>query len=207
MKKIAPSTIVIFVFCLVFSVGFFALIYPSLSPIGKKLAIIETYGSVPFDAGSTLSLNSRQEEQRSLLAQESVKVQKLLPQESNLYDLSIQLEALGKVAGVATTSVSLTPGAGTASAPTKSSQATAALQTAPAGTEKSSIAISVVGSYQAVQAYLDGLTSLERYIEVQDVSISAQQANISMTITASAYSVAKVAPAAPKPAQAGGKDE
>ncbi|CAN5162999.1 hypothetical protein BH11PAT4_BH11PAT4_4950 [soil metagenome] len=212
MKKIAPAVIVVFSFCLIFAAGFFGLVYPSLKPIGRKLTKLATYNQQELSVTASSTRAAEVAAQRALLEKEQAKISKLLPDESNLYDLSIQLEALTKSTGVALTSISLVPAAETAIPATKSTAATAGVIAAPSGTAKSTVGLSLSGSYTTLRSFLDGLTQLERYIEVQDVTFTSGTSGVNMTVNAVAYSVAKVvaapaAPAATPAAKTGGSSE
>lgn len=212
MKKIAPAVVVIFVFCVVFAGGFFGLVYPSIKPIGKKLAKLSAYSQQSAKATVPSSRTAEIEAQRQLLELEKGKISKLLPDESNVYDLSIQIEALAKSTGVTITSVSLLPAAETSVAKTKSTTATATVQAPPPGTATSSISVGLAGNYDALRSFLDGITQLERYIEVVDVSFSTGTSGVSMVLSAVAYSIQKTPVATPTPVASakpttGGKDE
>ncbi len=212
MKKIAPAVVVIFVFCVVFAGGFFGLVYPSIKPIGRKLSKLAAYSQQSTKAVAPSSRSAELEAQRQQLELEKDKISKLLPDESNVYDLSIQIEALAKSTGVTMTSVSLLPAAETTVAKTKSTTAIATVQAPPAGTATSTIAVSLSGSYDALRSFLDGITQLERYIEVVDVSFASGTSGVSMTLSAVAFSAQKAPAATPAPAATskpttGGKDE
>jgi Tfp pilus assembly protein PilO len=209
VKKIAPAVIVVFIFCLIFAAGFFGLVYPSLQPIGRKLTKLATYNQQQLSVGASSSRAAEVVTQRELLEKEQSKISKLLPNQTNLYDLSIQIEALTKNTGVTLTAISLVPAADTSVPATKSSAATAGVLTAPSGTAKSTLGLTLAGSYTSLRSFLDGLTQLERYIEVQDVSFTSGTSGITMTVNAVAYSVAQVvAPiATPVPAKTGGTSD
>lgn len=189
MRKIAPSVVIIFTFCLIFAAGFFGLVYPSLTPIGAKLTKLNEYRESTLATSATDARSGELAAQRTALEKETKKIDKLLPDETNLYDLSIQIEALTKVTGVTLTSISLTPATEPGIPQTKSVEATTGLQTAPTGTLRSSVSLGVAGGYSNLQQFLDGLTKLERFVEVLDIIVSTNQSGTTMAINAAAYSM------------------
>lgn len=188
MKHISPGVIVVFVFCIVFSGGFFGLVYPSLKPISQKLAKLNAYSEQMVKTDSNEDSDAKTA-QKEALEREKSNIDKLLPDQNNIYDLSIQIEALSKASGVALTGISLTPPAEATIPQTKSQQAAVTAQGAPEGTASSNISLTVNGGYQALRSFLEGLTSLERFIEVKDISMSNGASGSSMTVNAVAYSM------------------
>jgi|GEM_PF-5872721 len=181
--RIRPSILVVALFSLVFVIGFFLLINPQLAPIGENLARLDAYShlTIPTPAPA---------ENTAALADQTAKVQGLLPQENQLYDLSVEIEALAHTLPISLTSLNLTPAVSGAPA-TTSAKATAGSGGLPSSVQKSSISISATGSYADLQTFAENLTKLQRYIDIQDLTMngSAESTQSTVNITAITYNL------------------
>jgi len=177
--RIRPSILVIALFSLVFVVGFFLLIEPQLTPIGENLERLDAYSHLnnptPIPSPDTSTLTS-----------ETTKVQGLLPQENNLYDLSVEIEALSKTLPISLTALSLDPSVASAPATTSAQAGAAGGIALPASVEKSTINITATGSYTDLQTFCEGLTKLDRYIDIQDLSMTGTPTTTQSTVTLTA---------------------
>jgi Tfp pilus assembly protein PilO len=180
---VKPTIAVVSTFAVVFVLGFFVLIAPELTPIGQDLARLNQYtltsGSlkVKKDASALTKYQSQSDLANALL-----------PAENQLYDLSVQIEALAKTKSVGLTGLTLNPAVATGTTQTTSSQAASGTTPLPAGVQKASIVTSVTGEYAQVQGFVEGLTSLKRYIQIQDITVSkGVSGKVIAQITASTY--------------------
>lgn len=195
MKKISAVALVVFSFALVFTAGFFGLLYPRFQEFGRLDTTLAAYTDsvTPSKAGDSKQLAVKKAE----LANSAEKVNRLLPNESSLYDLSIQLEALVKAEGVTLSNVTLTPSASdSGQAVTTSEQATGADVSikAPKSTEKALISMTMSGTYGQLQSFIDGMTSLDRYIEITELTFTKAAVTdtvLALQITANTYYMSK----------------
>ena len=177
-----PTIAVVSAFSVVFVVGYFVLIAPDMASIGENLVRLSHYDSLSITPAkkTTVATIASYQQQADL-------VNTLLPAESQLYDLSVQVEALAKSGSISLTNLTLNPAAD-GLPQTTSSQATAGAIPLPAGVVKAALGLGVHGSYTSAQAFLEGLTRLNRYIQIENVTIAkADTANVDMQITASTY--------------------
>ena len=151
MAKLAPSVVVIGTLGLVFLAGYWLLILPELHQIGDAARNVKKVESVV--AVSTPQAKVPETPDQA--------VNDLLPATDNQYDLAVQIDALSKSLAVPLTSLSLNADSATG---------------APSGvanTRRVVVTISLMADYTHVQAFIDGLTSLGRYMQVNQVSLSS----------------------------------
>lgn len=169
--KIVPTIVVVSVFALLFALGFFLLLGPQIKPIGERLARLSLYNA---DPASLTTQKKKQEEVLAKQEEQARRVAALLPAENQLYDLSVQIDALAKSILVSLNGLTLNA----AVADTKKTTSTQAVGESgpvllPANGQKSTVNITVSGSYQQVQDFVKELTQLNRYIDIQDLAITA----------------------------------
>ncbi len=186
--KVAPTIAVVAIFSLLFAVGFFLLLAPQIKPIGERLARLSLYNADP----ASLGLQKKKQDNVQTQQEEQTKqVVALLPAENQLYDLSVQIDALAKSIPVALNGLTLNAAVGDTK---KTSSTQAATETGPAilpaQGQKSTVNITVSGSYQQVQDFVRQLTQLNRYIDIQDLSITAAEGGVTTgLITAATYNI------------------
>lgn len=187
--SIPPGIVVLSTFALVFGAGFFLLLGPQIKPLARELARVQVYLTEPA------LIQQSEEAQLETLAARIDEVEALLPYESDLYDLSIQVEALARQENVTITGLALSPASETGSATTSAqAQGEETAAVAPAGGVKTStLGVSVRGSYEDTQDFIAGLTRLSRFVQIQDLTVtgSAQESGSTLTtqINAAVYNL------------------
>ncbi|MCC2631993.1 MAG: hypothetical protein K0S20_692 [Patescibacteria group bacterium] len=168
MTKIHPFVIAVTVADLLFAGLFYVFILPQVSTLGKLQA--------ERDAASTSSSYSAQSISRQKADYEKLKTAKetvayLLPSGDNQYDLSVQVDALSKQVGVGLASFSVSLDTKPATAQTTSG-AVASTAAATSSLKKVTMNIGVTGSYDQVKSFVKGLSTLERFIQIDQVLFS-----------------------------------
>ena len=162
-----PSPVVLFfsVSVSIFLVGFWFLLLPLLHQWGETQANLDMAQKSPLS--SVVKTSSKAlEDQQALQQQVSI----LLPKSDAQYDLSVQVEALSKSLGVSLTSLSLTK------------------DEPKSGQKKVVITLGASGSYLAVQQFIQALTSLDRFVQVDQFSITnGTVGNVVLQLSAFAY--------------------
>ena len=184
MRHLRPFSLVILTFALVFTVGFFGLVYPRLTTFGQTLAALDA----ATKAAENVRPTPKPVVNKTALEAEAAQVDALLPDKNELYDLSIQVEALAKSVPITINTITLTPVTTTKGTATTSTQAQAgnAALTPPNGAQKLSISLGVTGSYVQIEKFVSGLTVLGRYVEVSNVAYTKGSADTNMTAQISA---------------------
>lgn len=169
-NPVSPTIIVLSVFSFVFAAGLFGLLGPVLRSLGKELARVDAYVQQPVIAEASAA------QKLLALQDQAAQAAALMPEENDLYDLSIQIEALAAKEGVRITGLALSPSTASGAPPTTSDGATAQNGSSlPSGAETSVVGVSIVGDYAASQRFTIGLTQLSRFIQIQDLTVTAIQ--------------------------------
>jgi Tfp pilus assembly protein PilO len=177
--RINPSIAVVAVFATVFTGGFFLLLAPQLEPIGHNLARLNYYGTQKINL-----TNKDAKDTQDAFSKESDLVNSLLPAENQLYDLSVQIEALAKSKPVTLTGLNLNP-AQSDIPQTSSTDAKQQSIPLPANLLKATVTVTATGSYAALQDFIVGLTRLKRYLQIQDLTLNTGGSDqVSVQITA-----------------------
>lgn len=171
MPKIAVSVILISVFSLTVGTGVYFLVLPQITQLSDL-------------HNQTVSLNQQSNANNiepispSLQAQENNLLQ-LLPTDASQYDLTIQIEALSAQQNIQLTALNVGTTAGTI--PTSSSSGSAPVASSGAGAalavQSIPFSMNITTTYQNVQQYIQGLLSLGRFIQVQQVLLAKASAN------------------------------
>lgn len=171
-----PSIIQMLVFVVLFLLGYWILLVPKLDALAHQTAILEAQKQVSTDSSSSSTKMSAQAQANAntiLLATE------LIPSESRIYDLTVQLEAMARNSGTTLTNLNVSSAAtSTTSQKTTSSTATQAataadpILSATTGLTQVTINLSASGSYTALKGLVDSVTKLKRYIVIQGVTFT-----------------------------------
>jgi len=176
MKMIAPSYLFLFVFSLMCAAGTQLEVAPLLRQVVSLQAQVETAQTdLNGIQGTSGAANAYQ---RPGFQSDSRLASILLPTADNQYELIAQIETAVKGIGLPLTGVSVTPAATGAAMP-------AGLT---AGMKALALSISTKGSYADMERLVSRLASLDRYLTVNEVSLTAgQDGTISAQISAYAY--------------------
>ena len=179
MKKPYPVVIAFMIGSLIFLGGYWFLLMPQV----RLLAALQE--SLDASNGSTTSSTQKKTEETRINTLKA-KANQLLPVNDNEFDLSVQVEALAKKTGLSLTSFKLADNS--ASTIPQTSTAGAAVTGLSADVKKITINVSVAGSYKAIQQFVTGFTSLERIIQIDQVTITSDTSkNLTAQIVGFAY--------------------
>jgi len=184
MKMRFPQSVaVVSIFLAVFLVGYWFLVLPQFRQLGTVLSTADQ------GVTKTTLIVSQQEktERQAKIDELQSQAETLLPTSDKQYDLSVQLEASAKDNGVTITDLSL-------SAASSGLQQTAAGQAAAAsanGLTKVTIAMTVSGTYEAVQKWVIAMNSLDRLIQIDQLTITSSggEGKTTAQVNAAAYYV------------------
>lgn len=192
MTPLNRTNKVLLAFSLPFSALYLFLVIPQVSALTTSLRTLDA----DRDAIGT-GKGTQQAVLKQKLADLTSTANALLPASDSQADISVQVEALAKNVGVAITGFNTSVAVSTlpkTTAPasdvpgTASAAATPAPAAAPAGPNKVSIIVAVNGTYQNVENFIAGLTTLDRFIQIDQVSLTATAAGtLTAQITAYAY--------------------
>lgn len=182
MNKISPLSLFVSVATLIFLGGFWYAIMPQLKNLGELYSEQEVLQEDPI----VTALSIRRKVTENNLTETKKQAELLLPAEDNQYDLSVQIEGLAKRLGLPLTGLILTQ--------TESTQGQAQTTGGPPpvasiAADKITITIGVSGEYATVQQFVSSLPTLERFIQIDQVTLSkaGEDAATSAQITAFAY--------------------
>lgn len=164
MKRVSPTTWVIVAGVGCFLVGHWFLVLPKFRELGtalNQLNIQEEHLSAGPDA-------DERAERLLAVTELSDTVRSLVPPTDQQSDVSVQIEAAANQSGASL--MSLVLNTGTLNIP-NTSTATEGVQ----GVEKLAITATVSGSYEQIRGFVDTLTSLERLILIDQLSVSASE--------------------------------
>ena len=181
--KITPTTLVASTTTAIFLVLYWFLILPQF----KELAVAQHDLEQTIPSSTALKNQSTSaDKRRADIAELKTKAQLLLPATDKQYDLSIQLEAAAKSSGVTLTGLALNPAE--LQIP-KTSEAQEADAAASAGPKKLTLSLSATGSYAAIQQWVNSLTSLDRFIQLDQITLNADKTGTALTaqVTGFAY--------------------
>ena len=199
MIRLAPSYILLLLASLVFAGGVWWLIMPQLQALvavqaQKAIAI----NSLPVKAAPVVQAATKLADRKRVL--------QLDPSDDGQYDLAVEVEGLSRAAGVSLTGLTLSA---TASAPASkavaaaASDTTAASPVAPIGPTMLTLTLGISGGYGAVQAFIQGLPTLSRFVTITQLTMSGSagatisaKTPVSDTVTAT---LVASAPYQPKP--------
>ena len=166
----------------IFLLGIWFLIAPQVSTITAQVQVLNK----SVDAQTAMGATPAPAVSVPATVKESVDA--LLPSSAAQYDLSVQVEALSKNIGVTVVSVGFAATDG----------ATAAVAPVP-GVSALGLSMGVTGTYAQIQQLVEGLSSLDRFLQVTGVTISGASgatpgaANIlTAQITGAAYYLPKL---------------
>ncbi|MEZ0286979.1 MAG: type 4a pilus biogenesis protein PilO [Candidatus Paceibacterota bacterium] len=196
MRSMTLSSKMLLCFVLPLAVGYHFLALPQM----KKTA--EARASVKELRQSTAAVSSakQREEYRAKAVQVQEKALGLMPVSDDQYDLSVQVEALAKANNLTIGGLTINAAAATVlpkttppkdDVPTTTTAAATPVATAApssSGPLKVQVTASVVGGYADTKKFVTGLTTLERFVQVDQVSITAAaDGRLTTSIVASAY--------------------
>lgn len=183
MLKFSPFTIALVLASLVFTAGSWFGVIPQLKEWGRAQAQHDQLLAQPLAKVSNTHKDTVTAEATKQI------VEALLPANDNQYDLSVQIEALSKQVGLTLSNLVVTSTPPPAVAPKTTATKVADPTTGVLRTV--SVNVSGKGTYLQVQSFLKQLTALDRFIQLNQVSLaSAASSDTSKTTdTASTTSV------------------
>ncbi len=193
MKRISSITLVFITFCLTITAGYWYALAPRVQTISKNFATIELLDEQSKDvASSLLSRGKQQLLVDKVVSEREAIVGPLLPQEDNIYDLSIQIESWAKNSGVALSSINIQNPVGAGGLPPTTSAQSKSASTiqVPAGIRQVPILLSVTGSYTSIKQFTAGLSQLSRAIQVLEVTFTGSGSSQTAQLTATAFTYA-----------------
>lgn len=168
--RLTTFTLFATVVTLVFLVLYWVLILPQFRELAGTEKELEQFatGTTSLSQGSTAAQQKRKQTIADLQAQTNL----LLPVTDQQYDLSVQIEAAARNAGVSITS--LTVNTVELDIP-KTSAADGSSTAAPAATafKKLTFSMSAAGSYGTVKQWIQNLTSMDRFVQLDQVSVTS----------------------------------
>ena len=175
MYKISSFLITLLVFTLTFCSVFWFFVLPEVRQVGQYRAEIEA---------GTENVNLKAISKKPATEVELAnRVLALLPTSDNQYDLAVQVDALSKSLKIPLASFTMSAAAAskaavvTEEAETKSvGAATTPLPGASEGVSLSKVSLSlsfIVSNYQDVQRFIQGLTGLGRFIQIDQLTVSS----------------------------------
>jgi hypothetical protein len=197
MNRLSPTILAASLFGAVFLIGLWLLVIPQFKEMGVTFGALDKMQQ-PTTVTKTKSATRSAQEQQILDLK--TQAQTLLPSSDQQYDLSVQIEALSRSVGVSLTGLSLNasqsalPTTAPAQDDSISTKATptptaAAATPKPASAGKKVTAtITVTGSYANIERFIIGLTSLGRYISIDQTSVTnAANGAVTAQVTAFGY--------------------
>jgi Tfp pilus assembly protein PilO len=179
--KLTSFTLVVLVMTGLFLILYWFMVLPQFRDLATQQKQLEQL------LGSTSSVSKQtttaQQARKQALIDLAAQSQKLLPLSDQQYDLSVQLESAAKAAGV--NIISLVVNAPELGIP-KTTVADSTGSTSPRVT----FTIAGTGSYGAVASWVTSLVGLERFIQLDQVTIGAKspdQDSVTGTVTGFAY--------------------
>jgi Tfp pilus assembly protein PilO len=188
MKLPSNSNIFVTLFCITLAVGGWFLVVPKITQTVTEFSRLDLYTQATAQQDSLAAKATRERQLASYvdaLMQRRNIVNPLLPAEENPVDLTIQIETLARSQGINLSALQVSPAA-EAGARTTSAQANQAVVAVP-GTKASNVAITVNGSYEQVRTFVLSLPSINRIIQLSDVTMSGSSGGVTATISAAAY--------------------
>ena len=197
MIRLAPSYILLLLASLVFAGGVWWLIMPQLQALvavqaQKAIAI----NSVPVKAAPVVQAATKLADRKRVL--------QLDPSDDGQYDLAVEVEGLSHAVGVSLTGLTLSATApATKAVAAAASDTAAAAPAAPVGPTMLTLTLGISGGYGAVQAFIQGLPTLSRFVTITQLTMSGSagatiSAKTPVNDTVTATLVAS-APYQPKP--------
>ncbi|MBU6389395.1 hypothetical protein KGQ71_02660 [Patescibacteria group bacterium] len=180
MAKIAPPVLTIATFSLIFIVGFWVIILPELQSLVMAQNTLTQVENQPVVSTVAKVTRDQQKTADAVKAVQS-EAETLLPASDNQYDLSVQLDSLSKNLGIPLTGLSITGGTGLIASSSATSGTAASLQ-------KLTLTLSFTTSYDNLKKFLTGLTSIDRYIQINQITVtSSGGGQVSCQVSAFAY--------------------
>lgn len=129
----------------------------------------------------------------------------LLPANARPEDLALQVEALARGSGVTLQTLGVATvaadvdqlpeieGASTTTGEVSADGTKVVKQAAPVALQKLSLSVSATGSYGQLQVFTQGITSLERIVEIDQLSLTnSEEGGLQLSITAGALLIPEV---------------
>lgn len=152
--QISPLAMVLLAAAICFGLASYVLVTPHLIQLGKQQVDTTTADGAQAVPKTRTDILKSDAEQASLL----------LPSSDNQYDLSVQIEGLATVSGATISSLAITP------------DAAKSVKALGVTANRFVVTVGIAGSYQQVQRFVDGLTTLERFVGIDQVYVSAASA-------------------------------
>lgn len=202
MKKLSLPILSLLLAGLIILAGFWLAVLPQMRSFADLQKQYSALGMQ--DVGQETTTTKPKIDQVKLQAlQNSISI--LLPASDGQYDFAIQLDALSKSMGITLTSVSITNpsavGATTTSGIPKTSTSVAAPDvTANQGIKKLTFVLGLTAKYGDVQRFMQGLLSLNRFVQIDQITLTA----VTVTVPASSGNPASSSVSDQLTAQIGG---
>jgi len=174
MKRFAPQVLLVSIFSILVGLGMIFLVNPQLRIIANAQQEIVHLASQPVDTRVP-----KAPEATEATKQEYQQVMDLLPLTDSQYDLAVQIEALTRSAGLPLQSLSM-----------NAAQANDPNAVTVNGLQVLSASLTTKGSYPVIEKLVAGLTTLERFTQINQVSLTNGPQDgdqVSALITVQAY--------------------
>ena len=174
ISKPHPSQVLIFVFVLLFLMGYWLLVVPQFEQLAHQLALLSSAEAPSLKVQTDQTKSAQKTANAATVSQ----VKSLLPSESQIYELTVQLESLAKAQGVLLTNLSVSPEAAVGAATTSAAATAASGAAAQVATaaQKTTISINASGQYSLMKQFVSSLTQMQRYITIQSITMTGGSA-------------------------------
>jgi Tfp pilus assembly protein PilO len=185
MKELGASTKLFLVFIVTFAVTYYFLALPQVRAAGQVLGKLEQMRNQHLVAFTPSAQQAQLKERAEVVKSQALS---LLPKTDEQYDLSVQVEWLAKEVTVTLSSLSVNASNSGILQPTSPAKGEAvAVPAAEGSAQKVQIGIGVGGSYENVQRFVRGLTTLGRYVQVEQLVVNVNEGQLAAQISAAAF--------------------
>lgn len=180
MNRLSPAILILGTFFLALIGGFWGAVMPQIRKASGEEARIRSLtaqkSGLERDAAKRRAAEERVREVQDLAVN-------LLPAEDKQFDLAVQVEATAKTSGVILTSLALNPN-DTGQKTSATTAKEAAAQKELGALKRVSLSLTVSGSYENIQAFAKNLVRLERFVQIDQLNLSAASVSTSTPGTA-----------------------
>jgi Tfp pilus assembly protein PilO len=159
--KLSPLTLAVTLTSVILAAGSWFLVAPALTQVVSQRANLAALNGADMDTAKTKPSSLDQ----LRLQQEKEQAEILLPSTDGQYDTMIQIEALAKGLGLTLVSLAATPSDVTVGQKTAAAAGGGAMK-------KLNITLSTSAKYEDIQRFIQGLGTLNRFIQVTQFNLS-----------------------------------